>query len=119
MTKVLILGGDGYLGWPTAMRFSATGNDVHVVDNYLRRDAHHANGTRSLTPIARDLPTRVSVWEKVSGRRIACTEPITSLGSAIAPEGMNRSGNIFSASSAAEPSLTPIIDFSMPNRSIC
>jgi UDP-sulfoquinovose synthase len=74
MTKVLILGGDGYLGWPTAMRFSATGNEVHVVDNYLRRDAHHANGTRSLTPIARDLPTRVGVWEKVSGRRIACTE---------------------------------------------
>ena len=38
--RVLILGGDGYLGWPTAMRFSSLGHEVHVVDNYLRRRAH-------------------------------------------------------------------------------
>ena len=37
--RILILGGDGYLGWPTAMRFSQQGHDVHVVDNYLRRRA--------------------------------------------------------------------------------
>ena len=35
--RVLILGGDGYLGWPTAMNFSAAGHEVLVVDNYLRR----------------------------------------------------------------------------------
>ena len=35
--KVLILGGDGYLGWPTAMNLSKKGHDVKVVDNYLRR----------------------------------------------------------------------------------
>ena len=75
MTKrILILGGDGYLGWPTAMRFSAGGHDVHVLDNYLRRDAHRANATDSLTPIAADLPSRVSAWETASGRRIGCTE---------------------------------------------
>jgi UDP-sulfoquinovose synthase len=38
--RILILGGDGYLGWPTAMRFSNRGHEVHVVDNYLRRNAH-------------------------------------------------------------------------------
>jgi UDP-sulfoquinovose synthase len=72
--KILILGGDGYLGWPTAMRFSAHGHEVHVVDNYFRRDAHRANATDSLVPIAADLATRVSVWEKTTGRRIAFTE---------------------------------------------
>ena len=35
--RVLILGGDGYLGWPTAMHFAARGHDVWTVDNYLRR----------------------------------------------------------------------------------
>mgnify|MGYP003693689953 CR=1 FL=1 len=35
--RILILGGDGYLGWPTAMRFSRRGHEVHVVDNDLRR----------------------------------------------------------------------------------
>jgi UDP-sulfoquinovose synthase len=72
--KILITGGDGYLGWPTAMRFSDTGHDVHVIDNYLRRDAHRAAGTGSLTPIAPDLSTRVGLWEKVTGRRIGVTE---------------------------------------------
>jgi UDP-sulfoquinovose synthase len=37
MSHVLILGGDGYLGWPTAMYFSARGYQVTVVDNYFRR----------------------------------------------------------------------------------
>ncbi len=36
---VLILGGDGYLGWPTAMYFSKRGHEVTVVDNYFRRNA--------------------------------------------------------------------------------
>ena len=35
--RVLILGGDGYLGWPTAMRFSGKGHEVAVVDNFDRR----------------------------------------------------------------------------------
>ena len=35
--RVLILGGDGYLGWPTALRFSARGHEVSVVDNFSRR----------------------------------------------------------------------------------
>ncbi len=39
MSHILILGGDGYLGWPTAMYFSNRGHDVTVVDNYFRRNA--------------------------------------------------------------------------------
>jgi len=72
--RILILGGDGYLGWPTAMRFSNRGHEVHVVDNYLRRRAHTEAGTDSLTPIAPDLPTRVATWHEVTGRTIGVTE---------------------------------------------
>ena len=35
--RILILGGDGYLGWPTAMYFSNHGHEVAIVDNFLRR----------------------------------------------------------------------------------
>ena len=38
--RILILGGDGYLGWATSMYFSIRGHEVHAVDNYLRRRAH-------------------------------------------------------------------------------
>ena len=72
--RILILGGDGYLGWPTAMRFSQRGHDVHVVDNYLRRRAHAEAGTDSLTPILADLPARAEAWAEVSGRTVGVTE---------------------------------------------
>jgi len=72
--RVLILGGDGYLGWPTAMRFSNHGHEVHVVDNYLRRKAHEEAGTGSLTPILPGLPERVAAWKDVTGRLIEHTE---------------------------------------------
>lgn len=68
--RVLILGGDGYLGWPTAMHFSARGHEVHVVDNYLRRRLHLEAGSDTLVPIAPNLPERVRAWKQVSGREI-------------------------------------------------
>jgi len=74
MMRILILGGDGYLGWATAMRFSNRGHDVHVVDNYLRRTAHQEAGTDSLTPILGSLPERVAAWKDVSGKEIGVTE---------------------------------------------
>jgi UDP-sulfoquinovose synthase len=64
--RVLILGGDGYLGWPTAMRFSSRGHDVSVVDNFARRRWHHELSSGSLTPI-RPLQERVDAWFEVSG----------------------------------------------------
>jgi UDP-sulfoquinovose synthase len=72
--RILILGGDGYLGWSTAMRFSNRGHEVHVVDNYLRRTAHKEAGTDSLTPILEGLPQRVAAWKEVSGKQIGYTE---------------------------------------------
>ena len=67
--RILILGGDGYLGWPTAMRFSARGHEVFVVDNFSRRRWHHEQSTDSLTPI-RSLAERIEAWRDVSGRDI-------------------------------------------------
>ena len=67
--RILILGGDGYLGWPTALRFSAGGHEVSVVDNFSRRRWHEEAGTDSLTPIA-DLEARIAAWKEVSGREV-------------------------------------------------
>ena len=67
--RILILGGDGYLGWPTAMRFSAAGHEVSVVDNFSRRRWHTEHSTDSLTPI-RSLADRIEAWREVSGNEI-------------------------------------------------
>ena len=67
--RVLILGGDGYLGWPTAMRFSGRGHDVAVVDNFARRRWVDEMGGDSLTPIV-SLNERIEAWQEVSGKRI-------------------------------------------------
>ncbi|HET7432462.1 MAG TPA: NAD-dependent epimerase/dehydratase family protein [Nocardioides sp.] len=67
--RVLVLGGDGYLGWPTAMSLSAHGHDVAVADNYLRRQMVTESGSNSLTPIL-NLPQRAAAWQEVSGRSI-------------------------------------------------
>jgi UDP-sulfoquinovose synthase len=67
--RILILGGDGYLGWPTAMRFSGKGHDVAVVDNFARRRWVEEAGSHSLTPIA-PLEARIEAWREVAGKRI-------------------------------------------------
>ncbi len=72
--RILILGGDGYLGWATAMYFSARGHEVHAMDNYLRRRAHQEAGTDTLTPIGENLPGRAEAWRQVTGYRIGVTE---------------------------------------------
>jgi UDP-sulfoquinovose synthase len=72
--RILILGGDGYLGWPTAMHFSHRGHEVHAVDNYLRRRAHAEAGTDTLTPILGSLPERAKAWEEITGKHIGVTE---------------------------------------------
>src|ERR1051326_7472523 len=67
--RILILGGGGSLGWPTAMRFSARGHEVFIVDNFARRRWHHEHSTDSLTPIA-SLGERIEAWREVTGRSI-------------------------------------------------
>ncbi|MGP1394933.1 MAG: NAD-dependent epimerase/dehydratase family protein [Inquilinaceae bacterium] len=64
--RVLVLGGDGFCGWPTALHLSAHGHDVKIVDNGARRAIDRELGTASLTPI-RDLGSRIAAWEAVSG----------------------------------------------------
>ena len=67
--RVLILGGDGYLGWATAMYLSNKGHDVAVVDNFTRRRMHLERGTDSLTPITL-LQERIDVWRAATGQTI-------------------------------------------------
>ena len=72
--RILILGGDGYLGWATSMHFAMRGHEVHAVDNYLRRRSHEQAGTDSLTPIGESLPARAAAFRDVTGLHIGVTE---------------------------------------------
>ncbi len=67
--RVLIVGGDGFCGWPAALRFSARGHEVAVLDNFSRRAWDKELGTNSLVPIA-SLHERVSAWCELTGREI-------------------------------------------------
>jgi UDP-sulfoquinovose synthase len=67
--RILVLGGDGYLGWPTAMYFSGRGHEVAVVDNMIKRYWEAEVGVEPLIP-TRPLQTRVKRWQQVSGREI-------------------------------------------------
>jgi len=69
VSHVLILGGDGYLGWPTAMHFSARGYDVTVVDNYMRRNACVEIDVGMLYPIP-TLMERAKIWHERTGKEI-------------------------------------------------
>ncbi len=67
--NILIAGGDGFCGWPTALHLSARGHDVTILDNLARREWDVELGTQSLTPIA-DTRTRLARWRQVSGREM-------------------------------------------------
>ena len=67
--KVLVIGGDGFCGWPTALHLSDQGHDVIIVDNLSRRKIDVELGVDSLTPIA-PIETRLAVWKEVSGKTI-------------------------------------------------
>jgi UDP-sulfoquinovose synthase len=64
--NVLVLGGDGYCGWPTALHLSRLGHQVGIVDNFIRRMWDYELGVETLTPI-RSLPTRVGAWRECAG----------------------------------------------------
>ena len=68
--RVLILGGDGFCGWPTSLHLSACGHEVAIVDNGARRRIDEELGAGSLTPIE-PLETRLAAWREVSGRGVA------------------------------------------------
>ncbi len=67
--RVLILGGDGYLGWPTAMHLSARGHEVSVIDNYLRRSLCREHNVEPLFEVP-NLHERIQLWQADSGFKI-------------------------------------------------
>ena len=67
--KVIILGGDGFCGWPTSLHLSALGHDVVIVDNLSRRNIDNELEADSLTPI-QPMGVRTRAWQEISGRTI-------------------------------------------------
>src|ERR1022692_1705582 len=67
--KVLVLGGDGFCGWPTALHLSDAGHDVTIVDNLSRREIDVELEVESLTPI-RPMGERLRVWQELTGKDI-------------------------------------------------
>lgn len=67
--KILVVGGDGFCGWPTALHLSRLGHDVVIVDNLSRRKIDIELEVESLTPI-RPVSVRLAAWKEVFGRDI-------------------------------------------------
>ncbi len=67
--NILVLGGDGYCGWATALYLSAKGHKVSTVDNFVRRQWDHELGVQTLTPI-RPLAERLRAWSDLTGKNI-------------------------------------------------
>lgn len=67
--KILVLGGDGFCGWPTALHLSQAGHDVTIVDNLSRRNIDNELESYSLTPIS-PISTRLKAWEELTDKLI-------------------------------------------------
>lgn len=67
--KVLVLGGDGFCGWPTSLFLSKHGHEIVIADNLSRRKIDIDMGCDSLTPIA-SIQERVRTWNAISGREL-------------------------------------------------
>ena len=67
--RILVIGGDGYLGWPTALHLSQRGHDVAILDNLVRRSYDHELGADSLIPIP-SIHERVALWHQLTGKHI-------------------------------------------------
>src|ERR1700761_6934928 len=67
--KILVLGGDGFCGWPTSLHLSDAGHDVTILDNLSRRQIDVLLEVQSLTPIA-PLSTRLETWHKLTKKKI-------------------------------------------------
>jgi UDP-sulfoquinovose synthase len=67
--RVLVLGGDGFCGWPTSLYLSDRGHDVTIIDNLSRRKIDIDLEVESLTPI-RPIGDRIRAWQEVTGREM-------------------------------------------------
>ncbi|MBD8015971.1 NAD-dependent epimerase/dehydratase family protein [Planococcus wigleyi] len=71
--KIIVAGGDGFCGWPTALYLSQKGHDISIVDSKVRRHIDEELGSNSLTPIAA-LEERVAKWKELTGKEIRTYE---------------------------------------------
>jgi UDP-sulfoquinovose synthase len=67
--KIMVLGGDGFCGWPTSLHLSGLGHEVTVIDNFSRRNIDNELESNSLTPVY-PMGTRLNAWEEISGQLI-------------------------------------------------
>jgi len=67
--RIVVLGGDGFCGWPTALHLSNNGHEVTIVDNLSRRNIDNELEVTSLTPI-RPIRERLRVWKELAGKEI-------------------------------------------------
>ncbi len=67
--KIAVLGGDGFVGWPTALHLSELGHEVHILDNLSRRWIDTELGVQSLTPMD-SIQERTRIWRQETGRSI-------------------------------------------------
>lgn len=67
--NIIVFGGDGFCGWPTALHLSASGHDITIVDNLSRRAIDIKLEVESLTPIS-SISTRLRAWKELTGREI-------------------------------------------------
>ncbi len=67
--KIAVLGGDGFVGWPTSLHLSEAGHEIHILDNLSRRWIDTELGVQSLTPMD-SIQERTRVWHAETGRRI-------------------------------------------------
>lgn len=69
MMKIIVVGGDGFCGWPTSLHLSNLGHDVFILDNLSRRKIDIELEVNSLTPV-QPISTRLQAWKDVSGREM-------------------------------------------------
>jgi len=112
--RILVLGGDGYLGWPTAMYFSARGHEVGVLDNMVKRQWEAEVGAEPLFPIP-TLTRRISTWKAETGRGIESFV----VDMANNPRGLYNSIERFRPDTIVHYAEQPSAPFSMMNRAAC
>tara|TARA_B110000483_G_scaffold144714_1_gene172717 strand:- start:129 stop:344 length:216 start_codon:yes stop_codon:yes gene_type:complete len=66
--KIIVLGGDGFCGWASALRLSKKGHDVSIIDNLSRRRIDRELKAQSLTPIS-SIEKRISTWNKINKKK--------------------------------------------------
>ncbi|MFD1912973.1 NAD-dependent epimerase/dehydratase family protein [Halodurantibacterium flavum] len=67
--RIAVLGGDGFVGWPTSLHLSDLGHEVHIIDNLSRRWIDAELGVQSLTPMD-SIQERCRIWHEVTGRKL-------------------------------------------------